>query len=76
MTITIEPDGTARAIYTEALDLDSMGAATIARASHVEPCIGGWSADMSPVAGPLLGPFRLRSKALEAEVAWLERNVL
>ncbi len=37
MTITIEHDGTTRMIYTEALDLESMGTAKIARASHVEP---------------------------------------
>jgi hypothetical protein len=75
MTITIEHDGTARAIYTEALDLESMGTATIARASHVEPNRDGqWFAQI--VGGPILGPFAKRSEALVAEVAWLESNVL
>ncbi len=45
------------------------------RASHVEPCAGGWSADMSPVGGPVLTGFTKRSQALAAEVAWLEENV-
>ena len=49
----------------------------IFRASHVEPSpSGGWFADLSPVNGPLLGPFTLRSDALTAEVAWLEKNIL
>lgn len=30
-----------------------------------------WWADLSPVNGPLLGPFLSRSSALEAEVEWL-----
>ena len=32
---------------------------------------------MSPVDGPVLGPFALRQDALDAEVAWLqaERNL-
>lgn len=36
----------------------------------------GWAADMSPVNGPALGPFRLRAEALDAERGWLERNVV
>ncbi len=28
--------------------------------------------DLSPVGGPVLGPFRLRSQALAAEQAWLD----
>jgi hypothetical protein len=75
MTITIKPDGTARAIYTEALDLESLGSSTIARASHVEPNEEGqWFAQI--VGGPILGPFAKRSQALAAEVTWLESNVL
>ena len=64
------------AIYTEAIDLAEIGPTVIRRASHVEPCVGGWSADMSPVYGPVLGPFVKRSEALAAEVYWLELNVL
>ena len=38
------------------------------RASHVEPDADGrWWADLSPVAGPRLGPFEVRSAALDAE---------
>jgi hypothetical protein len=49
------------------------------RASHVEPGPDGrWYADLSPVGGPVLGPypFEARDVALAAEVAWLRANYL
>lgn len=77
MQIVIEPDGTARTIYSETIDLGEIGSLSIRRGSHVEPTADGkWTADMSPVNGPVLGPFDTRSEALAAEVAWLERNWL
>ncbi len=77
MQIIIEPGGTARCIYTEEIDLAAIGSPTITRASHVEPDQQGrWLADMSPLSGPLLGPFELRSEALTAEYDWLETNWL
>ena len=49
----------------------------IARGSHVEPTVDGqWTADLSPVNGPVLGPFRCRSDALVAERQWLEEHWL
>jgi len=75
MQIIIEPDGTARCIYTEDIDLAAIGSPVITRASHVEPDQQGrWLADMSPVGGKLLGPYELRSEALAAELAWLEAH--
>ena len=77
MDLLVLPDGTIRAIYAEEIELDSLGHAVITRASHVEPDQRGcWLADLSPVAGPILGPFRRRSEALEAELAWLVTNWL
>ncbi len=77
MDLVIDPRGTIRAIYGEMIDLHALGRPTIARASHVEPDDHGlWTADLSPVSGPVLGPFALRSAALEAEHAWLERHWL
>jgi hypothetical protein len=77
MQIIIEPDGTARCIYTEEIDLAAIGSPTITRASHVEPDQQGrWQADMSPVGGKVLGPFELRSEALAVEHAWLEAHWL
>lgn len=78
VTIKVDVKGTMRFIWTDELaDLVSEGQATIRRASHVEPTPGGlWGADLSPVNGPLLGPFQTRAEALRAEVAWLETNVM
>lgn len=80
--IVIEPDGTITFIYSDDLaDMLDLGTARVQRASHVEPVAGGWTADMSPVGGPVLlaaegKPFKLRSEALEAEVAWLNCHLL
>lgn len=73
---TIAVDGKIRFVYTDRLaGLLKLGKATVTRASEVEPYPGGgWTAQMKD--GPLLGPFTLRSEALSAEVAWLEKNVL
>ncbi len=75
-TINITPDGVLHFLYDDALTgLMEAGRATVKRASHVEPEPEGgetvWYADMAPVRGPKLGPFRLRDEALAAEVAWL-----
>lgn len=51
--------------------------ATTKRASHVEPTSDNqWTADMSPVGGPMLGPFETRQLALDAENEWLLQNAL
>jgi hypothetical protein len=72
MELVVGADGVARCIYDEALDLHELGKLQITRASHVEPdAEGHWWADMGPVDGPVLGPFRNRSEALEAERVWL-----
>ena len=77
MLLVVEPGGRVRCRYGEAIDLPSLGALTIRRASQVEPDgQGRWWADLSPVGGPLLGPFPTRTPALEAELAWLERHWL
>lgn len=71
-TLTVRPEGSLIAIYTEALDLVSLGDVRFQRASHVEPDErGNWWADLSPVHGPILGPFTQRSQALEAEHRYL-----
>jgi len=77
MKLLVKPDGTVRAIYQEEIDLAVLGRPTITRASHVEPTPdGGWLADLTPVGGPVLGPFDRRSEDLEAESDWLERHWL
>lgn len=76
MQLAVRPDGTATAIYGEEIQLDAIGQTSVRRASHVEPApAGGWLADMSPVSGPVLGPFPRRSEALAAEVRWLSARL-
>jgi hypothetical protein len=72
--IIISKSGQIRFIYNDdLLSLAGLGTATIQRASHVEPSEdgSGWKADMSPVNGPMLGPYTTRAEALEHEVDWL-----
>jgi hypothetical protein len=77
MQLVIQPDGSIRCVYGETLDLHSLGSLNVARGSHVEPdSTGQWFADLSPVAGPRLGPFLKRSHALAAETDWLEHHWL
>jgi hypothetical protein len=77
MQLIITPGGQSRCIYGEEIDLAQLGELTIRRGSHVEPSLGGqWLCDLSPVSGPILGPFDSRSAALAAEVAWLSANWL
>ncbi len=71
MDLVITPAGSVRCIYGEAIDLSAIGTLTIERASHVEPGPDGWWADLSPVNGPMLGPFDRRTAALQAEQKWL-----
>ena len=77
MELLMTPTGECRFVYDELLDLHDLGALTIQRASHVEPnTMGQWTADLSPVHGPLLGPCPTRSEALAAEVDWLHTHWL
>jgi hypothetical protein len=76
MLIEVRPDGGLKFIYDDTLRcLMAEGKSEIKRASEVEPTDSGkWTADLSRVGGPILGPFDNRADALSAEVAWLEQN--
>lgn len=77
MELLVAPGGLIRCVYAEEVDLSALGALEIRRASFVEPDPQGrWWADLSPVAGPVLGPFPGRSHALSAEVSWLKSHWL
>jgi hypothetical protein len=77
MELLITAAGDARCVYGEAIELASLGKLTIRRGSHVEPTDSGqWLCDLSPVDGPVLGPFTQRSEALEAEGRWLVKHWL
>jgi len=74
MQLRIDRQGKISCIYGEMIDLTRLGKMSIRRASHVEPDDAGrWWADLSPLGGPKLGPFPLRSQALLAEEEWIER---
>jgi len=73
MQIVIKTDGTVRSIYYDQMELQTLGKLTIRRGSHVEPTpAGDWLVDLSPVNGPILGPYQKRHQALDAEISWLE----
>ncbi len=72
MEIVIKPNGMLIGIYSDALDYGVFGRPQIRRASHVEPDTSGrWTADLSPVKGPKLGPFDKRAEAIDAELEYL-----
>jgi len=77
VTLVVDKAGNNKTLYTEAINLRAFGKLDIKRASHVEPdAKGDWWADMKPVHGPKLGPFKTRSAALKAEVSWLKKHRL
>ena len=77
MELLISPAGLTRCVYGEEIDLTQLGSVIIRRGSYVEPTEDGqWMVDLSPVSGPKLGPFAVRSAALTEEVAWLSLNWL
>ena len=76
MELVVDAGGDVRCIYGEELDLREIGKLQITRASHVEPDRDGfWWADMGPVGGPVLGPFKNRTEALGAERRWLASGI-
>lgn len=77
--LKITSSGQVVSIYSETwLPLYGEGEACITRASHVEPIPNStqWEADLSPSGGPKLGPFTTRQMAIDAEIQWLEENIL
>jgi hypothetical protein len=77
-SIKITPTGRLHFIYRDALKpLLHLGDGQIRRASHVEPTSGGeWTADLTPIHGPILGPYVTRAETLAAETDWLTQHWL
>jgi hypothetical protein len=74
MQLRVDLNGNIHCLYDESIDLSALGRLSIRRAGRVEPDRSGqWWADLSPLKGPRLGPYRRRSKALAAEETWVER---
>jgi hypothetical protein len=77
LDLVVGCDGGVKCIDGEELELREIGKLQITRASHVEPDRDGfWWADMGPVEGPVLGPFRSRTPALQAERRCLTERTL
>lgn len=80
MRIKINTDGTINLLYTEDICVEELGKVdSIKRLFHVEPNQDNqWTAtvNMDTSKCVTLGPFNKRSKALDAEVAWIEENIL
>lgn len=76
MKIKCQPNGTLKCVYTEAIDLNSLGELKISRESKVEPDADGkwWItyADSWLTGSPPIGPFPKRSQAIRSEILWLE----
>lgn len=72
--VVIAKDGSSQFVYNDLLaPLAARPGSVTTRASHVEwdKEGNGWTADMRPSGGPVLGPFALRAEALAAERQWL-----
>lgn len=67
LVISFNDDGSVQGLYNEKIDFEEIGNISIKRASYVEPINGEWYADLSPINGVKLGPFKKRSDALQAE---------
>lgn len=70
--------GEITAIYNDKLRdlLDDGGSFSIRRVSNVEPEGDTWTADLRKVGGPVLRGFKLRQEALDAEIKWIDENVI
>jgi hypothetical protein len=80
MRLVVGPDGNTQAIAPNDLSLGNcFGPCEVRRASHVEAVKQEeeyfWTVDLSPVGGPILGPFVTRTEALEEETEWLEQRL-
>ncbi len=76
LTLLVSRSGEICGLYHDQIPWRQFGPCAIRRASHVEPTeTGDWLADLSPVNGPLLGPFTTRIEALAAEQEWLSEHL-
>ena len=74
-TSAVQDDAECVHIWNTMRVVEPSSSLIITRASMVEPGPeGGWTADMAPVGGGVLGPYPLRTEALAAEQAWLRQE--
>jgi hypothetical protein len=80
MKLVINKEGAIQTIAEDDLSfVSSLGDCNAQRASHVNPVKHNgkllWSADLSPVGGPVLGPFGTRTEAIKSEIEWLYQRL-
>ncbi len=75
MLLNILEDGTMEGLYSDDLDYEEFGEATVERASNVEPVDGGWGVHIIET-GEDYGPFKKRKEALKFEVELLEGRMI
>ena len=68
MQLVIQPDGTVRCVYGETVDLHaSAGWRSSEAPTWSRLTMARWQADLSPVGGPVLGPFRIAAMHVGGE---------
>jgi len=76
MDLIVEPIGvSARSTMSRSISRRSAFCRSVAPVMSSPDAQGRWHTDLSLVSGPVLGPFALRSAALEAEHAWLNQHL-
>ena len=77
MLINILPSGYVECLYTDKINLRNIGSLDVRRASNVEFDNNkqGWMVDIE-LDGAILGPFESREVAIQAEVEYIENNIL
>lgn len=80
--LKIGPDGNIQCLYDDSL-LKLGKVKDVARASYIEPNLaGGWNVTLTKdprngeFKGAFLGTFKTRKEALEAEVSFINANIL
>lgn len=73
MIITFPPDGTAKCLYTEDIDLRQLGRLDIKRATTIEPYRDGWKATILGEGGFFWAPTR--QQCLDWERQYLESRL-
>lgn len=75
MTIVFTPEGQARCVYTEQIDLRQLGKLDIKRATTIEPHLNGWKATIldAPKGNYFYAPTR--QQCMDWEVQYLESRL-
>lgn len=75
LVILITPDGDVQCLYNEEIELEDLGVLSTSRASNVEfdNLSQKWKVVLTD--GTYVGSWKSRSKAIEQEIAYLQRRM-